>query len=201
MSDQPSLPGFDPPSKPAAKSPPKLVKRPRYRLFFGLFPGIDQAPPITALGAQLRLEHALKGKLLDAHRLHITLHDLGGYEELPQEIVAAARSAGDSMAERSFDIMFDHAMSFPGSDAYVLCDGPGIAEVSVFRQNLGAAMLKVGLKAKRDFTPHMTLLYDQRIITKHGVAAVRWTARDLFLINSHVGHSVHEILGRWPLSD
>jgi 2'-5' RNA ligase len=78
MSVQLSLPGFEP--------PPRLTDR----LFFAIFPDPPTAGHIAQLARRLRREHALKGRPLATQRFHVTLHYLGNYAGLPQDIVAQA---------------------------------------------------------------------------------------------------------------
>jgi 2'-5' RNA ligase len=168
-------------------------------LFFAIFPDADAAKAIAIQAAHLGREHGLVGKPLFAHRLHVTLHDLGGYAQLPPDMVKTARAAGDAVAAPAFDVVFDRAMSFPSSGTYVLCGGAGAAQLAAFRQSLGLAIGHAGLPVKRSFTPHMTVLYDRHPVAEHAIEPITWTAKEFVLVNSHVGKGVHEVLGRWPL--
>ena len=199
MFEQFTLPGFDgsPVSAKATEKSPR--GRAPYALFFSIFPQADAAKVIAIQGARLAREHGLVGQPLLAHRLHVTLHDLGGYAELPHDIVKTAREAGDAVVARVFDVVFDRAMSFPSSGTYVLCGGAGTAQLAAFRQSLGLAMGHAGLLVKRSFTPHMTVLYDRHLITELASEPITWTAKEFVLINSHVGKGMHEVLGRWSL--
>lgn len=202
MPEQFSLPGFGdvpPEPAPAAKSKMPRGRRMPYNLFFSIFPDTDTARMIAEQSARLGHEHGLKGKPLLAHRLHVTLHDLGGHVQLPQGLVDVARQAGDAVSARVFDVVFDRAMSFPSSGTYVLCGGEGTARLAAFRQSLGLAMGNVGLPVRRSFTPHMTVLYDREPVAEHAIEPIHWTVKEFVLINSHVGQGVHEVLGRWPL--
>ncbi len=203
MYAQSTLPGFDsapPGAPPSAKVAAKFRRRRApYTLFFSIFPQADAAKVIAIRGAFLGREHGLVGQPLLARRLHVTLHDLGGYAELPADIVKTARAAGDAVAARVFDVVFDRAMSFPSSATYVLCGGAGTEQLSAFRHSLGLQMGKAGLLVKRSFTPHMTVLYDRHPIAEHTIEPITWTAKEFVLINSHVGKGVHEVLGRWSL--
>lgn len=203
MFDQFTLPGFEgappgsPPSAKATTKPPR--GRAPYNLFFSIFPEADAAKAIAIQAAHLRRAHGLVGQALPVHRLHVTLHDLGGYAELPPDVVKTARAAGDAAAAPAFDVVFDRAMSFPSSGTYVLCGGAGAAQLAAFRQSLGLAMGQTGLLVKRSFTPHMTVLYDRHPIAEHAIEPITWTAKEFVLIKSHVGKGVHEVLGRWSL--
>ena len=203
MSEQFTLPGFDsapPRPPPSAKASTKFPGgRAPYTLFFSIFPQAEAAKAIAIQAARLGREHGLVGKPLLAHRLHVTLHDLGGYAQLPPDIVRTAREAGDAVAAPAFDVVFDHAMSFPSSGTYVLCGSAGTAQLAAFRQSLGLAMDHAGLPVKRSFTPHMTVLYDRHPIAEHAIEPITWTAKEFVLINSHVGQGTHEVLGRWSM--
>jgi 2'-5' RNA ligase len=67
---------------------------------------------------------------------------------------------------------------------------------------LGLEMKRAGfpLPAGRSFNPHMTLLYDHRLVAEQVIDhPLHWTATEFALIDSHVGHSHYECLGTWPL--
>lgn len=79
MPEQLLLPGIDPappPLRRARRTAPPKERLPR-SLFFAIFPRPEDAASIAVLAARLKGRHALKGKLTEAHRLHVTLHHLG----------------------------------------------------------------------------------------------------------------------------
>lgn len=202
MSEQFLLPGIDPPPRPLprARSKARSTQVLPHSLFFALLPHAQDATSIEALGERMNSQHALKGTPVAAHRLHVTLFDLGGYAQVPADTVAQASSAAATVAAPAFDIVFDKAMSFT-KGALVLCadDEKNTAALMAFRQRLGEALADAGLKPSRAFTPHMTLAYARRKLEKHALEApVKWTPGSLVLIDSHVGEGVHEVLGRWP---
>ena len=207
MPEQFSFPGFEEPApaplaaakgKTSAPAVPKGERAP-YSLFFSIFPGEADAEALAHLAGTLRTEHGLTGKPLLPHRLHVTLHDLGGYTELPQEIVSAAMRAGDALAFDAFEVVFDSALSYPSSGTYVLSGDAGTYQLVAFHQALGDAMRDQGLRVKRGFTPHMTLVYDRHPVAKHPIEPMRWVAQEFVLIKSHVGKGLYDLLGRWPL--
>lgn len=203
MSDQLLLPGIEPPPKPLPRPRSKVRPKaspPEHSLFFAILPGQQDAASIAALGERMNSQHALKGTLLAAHRLHVTLFDLGDYAEVPADKVALASKAAASVPAPVFDIVFEKAMSY-AKGALALCsdDDEGVSALKAFRQRLGEALADAGLKPARSFTPHMTLAYARRKLERHALEeAVRWSAGSLVLIDSHVGEGVHEVLGRWP---
>jgi 2'-5' RNA ligase len=49
------------------------------------------------------------------------------------------------------------------------------------------------------FVPHMTLLYDRRMVAEQAVDPVRLAVSDFTLVHSLVGQSRYIELARWPL--
>lgn len=192
MPEQSLLPGFD--------AAPQLTDR----LFFAIFPDARAAAQIAGLAQQLRDEHGLKGKPLKTERFHVTLHHLGDYAGLPQDLVEVACAAAAGVAAASFDVTFDRVASFstvPRNRPFVLRDGDGVASLIAFQQTLGDALKKtvLGRWAKPAYTPHVTLLYDDRSVPEQAVPAVSWTASEFVLIHSLIGQTLHVPLARWPL--
>jgi RNA 2',3'-cyclic 3'-phosphodiesterase len=194
MPEQFSLSGFD------------VVPKPTARLFFAIFPDAAAAARIAGLAQRLRREHGLKDNPLGTERLHITLHHLGDYAGLPQGVVAEAISAAATIAMPQFEVTFDRALSFhgrPGNRPFVLRGCDGLVTLGTFHRVLGAALYKAGLaggRAKSQYTPHVTLLYDDSLILERPVETVTWTVREFVLVHSLLGRTVHVPLARWPLS-
>jgi 2'-5' RNA ligase len=192
MPEQSVLPGFD--------AAPQLTDR----LFFAIFPDAGAAAQIASLAQQLREEHGLRGKPLKTERFHVTLHHLGDYAGLPRDLVAVASDAAANIKAAPFDVAFDYAASFstaPRNRPFVLRGGDGVASLISFQQILGDALKKtvLGHWAKPAYTPHVTLLYDDRSVQEQAVPAVSWMASEFVLIHSLIGQTVHMPLGRWPL--
>lgn len=174
------------------------------RLFFAIFPDSDTAARIVQFAWRLRDDHKLKGRLLAAERLHITLHHLGDHAGLPSDIVTAAREVGEAVAAQPFDLTFDRIGSFrgkPGNRPLVLRGSDGVTALVAFQRKLGLAMAKgtLGRWAEWQFTPHMTLLYDERAVDEQSVEPIGWTAREFVLVHSLLGETRHVPLARWPL--
>ncbi len=202
MPEQLLLPGIDPPPPPlrrARGTAPRKERLPR-SLFLAIFPHAEDAASIAALGVRLKDRYALKGKLTEAHRLHVTLHHLGSYPAaVPRKRVQAAIDAAASVTPPSFDVVFEEVMRFDKSKAFVLCGAEsGTSALAAFRQRLGEALADAGFKPEHGFTPHMTLAYTPTKVERHPIEPVRWRADSFALIESHVGESIHEVLGQWP---
>ncbi len=174
------------------------------RLFFAVFPDPATAGRIHELAAQLRLRHGLRGRLVDAARLHVTLHHLGDHAGLPDDLVAAAKRAGDRTNLAPFDARFDRVGSFtsqPRNRPFVLRGGEGLADLATLQGVIGTQLVAAGLArhVKRAFTPHVTLLYDDLAIGDEAIEPVHWPVRELVLVHSLLGQHAHIPLARWPL--
>ena len=119
------------------------------------------------------------------------------------DFVAGAADAAAAIASAPFEVTFDRAVSFLGRPRpLVLCSEDDIPELIAFQRALGHAIQKRGLgRAKPQYTPHVTMLYDERAVEDHAIAPLRWTVRDFALVHSLRGQSQYNILGRWPLRD
>lgn len=172
-----------------------------YKLFLALFPEPDVAQQLGGRASELRLLHGLRSACLAPSRLHITLHTLGDFRtEVPQEIVDAALAAAATVDWPPVPITFDQVMSFMPNQGFVLrCDVHSSTAVLRLRQVLALALRHVGLRGARSDTPHMTLLYDPRLVARQPIAPLRWTATRFALVLSHIGLSHHQWLAQWPL--
>jgi RNA 2',3'-cyclic 3'-phosphodiesterase len=190
--EQFSLPGFDP--APTRKRPPNT-------LFFAILPPASALAGIERAALALREQHGLTGKPIRTDRLHVTLHSLGGFDDtVPQGLVDAASAAASTIAMPCCEVVFDRALSFTGSGAFVLRGDDAAAPISAFRHALGEALAHAGLRAEPINTAHMTLAYDDRRIAEHRLdEPLRMAVEAFVLIHSLVGQGVHRHLGRWSL--
>jgi 2'-5' RNA ligase len=168
------------------------------RLFLAAVPDPATAERIHQLAAVLKRAHHFDGKLIAPERLHISLFALGGLNE--GQLRAAWEAAMDVRTE-PFEVSFDRTASFrgqPGNCPFVLVGEQGLHRLQAFRQMLGAAMTRRGLRrvASTNFTPHVTLLYDARSIGEYPIEPIGWTVKEFVLVRSLNGH---EHLVRWPL--
>ena len=192
MPGQSALPGFDD------------APTPTDRLFFALFPDVETAGRIARCAQQLRTGHGLHGTPLKTERFHITLHHLGDYAGLPQGVVDMAGKAAAAVRSLPFFVTFDRAASFassPRNRPFVLRGDTGLADLMTFQQALGVEMTRAGLGrwAKPAYTPHVTLLYDDRAVAEQKVDPITWTAGEFVLVRSLIGQTLHVPLARWPL--
>jgi RNA 2',3'-cyclic 3'-phosphodiesterase len=168
------------------------------RLFLATIPDAAVAERIHRLAGVLKRAHRFNGKLIAPDRLHVSLFSLSG---LPERQLCAAREAATELRTEPFEVSFDRTVSFRGrSDnrPFVLIGEDGLRRLKSFRQMLGAALTRRGLRraANTNFTPHVTLLYDARSVDEHPIQPIFWTVTEFALIQSMRGH---DHLARWPL--
>ena len=70
-----------------------------------------------------------------------------------------------------------------------------------FQQALGLEMMNAGLGrwSNLPYTPHVTLLYDDRCVAEQVVETIEWAANEFVLVHSLIGQNRHVPLARWPL--
>lgn len=187
---QMGLPGFDPPT-------------PTDRLMFLLYPETPTAERIAVEARRLRDALGLRGQPLLTDRFHITLHHLGDYAGLPNDIVAKGKAAGAAVAHEAFDVTLDRAVSFanrPGNNPFTLQGREGVTTLLGFQKALGERMAWAGLKPDKQFVPHVTLLYDGQVVPAQAVDPIGWTVDRFVLVQSKLGQTQHIVLGEWSLN-
>jgi RNA 2',3'-cyclic 3'-phosphodiesterase len=168
-------------------------------LFFALLPSAEDALQIVSLRERLLVERGLTGQSIIAERFHLSLHTVGAWHGLSRAAVTAAKEVGASFSKPRFEIVFDRAMSFAGNRAFVL-RAKSEAPFTSFHHALGIEMKKAGIgrSVTSRFTPHMTLLYGDRMVTERSIEPIHWTVREFVLVQSlrGRGRSRHTFLWR-----
>lgn len=181
------------------------------RLFFALRPTAEAATQISQMTREMQLRLGLQGKPLAPDRLHITLHLLGDFPQLPDYLVARASACAAAFATlpacRAFDLAIDRAVTFqrrtgPSPTAALVNHG-GI-DLVAFWAALGDTLWRAGLVARRrtpaEFLPHVTMMYGDAMPGTQRFAPIAWQASELVLIHSLVGRTKHLTLGRWAMA-
>ncbi|WP_165187471.1 2'-5' RNA ligase family protein [Caulobacter soli] len=173
------------------------------RLFLAIFPDPATAAEIAQRADALRAAHQLSGRPLAFERFHITLHHLGDHAGVRRDIVEMASEAAGAMTTLPFEVVFDRAASFNngGNNPLVLQGGEGLEALKAFQRDLGLAMARAGLgkRVDKSFTPHVTMLYDKRLVAEQAIPPIRWTVGGFSLIHSLLGRTEHVSLGSWTL--
>jgi 2'-5' RNA ligase len=148
----------------------------------------------------------LNGRLIERERLHVSLHMVGRYDGLPNSILERAFEAGAMVSTSSFPLVFDRVMSFDthrDKRPVVLRPGYDLARLSALHDVLGKAMIRARIGryvvSRSRFAPHMTLLYDSRLVRERPIEPIRMQVQDFVLVHSVVGQSRYIELARWPL--
>jgi RNA 2',3'-cyclic 3'-phosphodiesterase len=160
------------------------------RLFFAAVPDVDAAAEIYRVAGILKQAHRFTRRLVPRECLHVSLLFLGrGSERLLRDACEAV--AGVKMTP--FEVSFDRTASFcgrPGNYPFVLVGGDTLDRLKSLGHALNAAIAEKGMarRARRDFMPHVTLLYGDRAVDEYPVAPIRWTVNEFVLIHSLQGH-------------
>ena len=130
----------------------------------------------------------------------MTLLHIGHYDGLPPEVVAKAREAAGRIRAAPFAVMFDEAVTFAGSLAVVLRCSDDLPALAMLRDQAYRAMRDAGIRPRTVIAnPHITLMYDLKVVPPQAAGPVRWTVKEFALVHSLVGQTRHVVLGRFRL--
>jgi RNA 2',3'-cyclic 3'-phosphodiesterase len=186
---------------------PSDPKRRSQSVFLALFPDPATADRIIEQASHLRRTHGLTGRLRPVRHLHLSLHHLGRFLEVPPWLVSGTTEICEAITARvpPFEIALDRVLSFRSGKArrpFVLASRPDAnPALQAFHYLLGEALARAGLSAdgRASLTPHVTMLYDPQMIEEMAVETVGWRVSELALIGSHVGETKYDWLQRWEL--
>lgn len=168
------------------------------RLFFAVLPDAETAGQIAERTTRWRADHGLRGKALKPEHFHVTLCHVADMESAPPEaLLEALAEQASVLSMPSFRVEFDRVMSF-NNGAFVLSGDETTIGLEVLQQRLSDALDPSPRPARR-FTPHLTLLRDQRRIAEQPVERIGWTAREVVLVHSLLGQTIHRHVARVPL--
>jgi 2'-5' RNA ligase len=171
-------------------------------LFFCVFPDPAAREAINAETDALRLEHSLSGPAIKPDRLHVTLHYLGEHLVDRADIVDAATTTASRVMHAPFEVTLARASSFSTRNdrqpCVLLCAEERPPIHGLWRELSNRLMAGgFGRYLKREFAPHVTVLYDTRVLAPQAIEPIRWQVRDFALVRSWQGG--HELIGSWPL--
>ena len=174
-----------------------------HNLFFGLIPDAETCDLMEAASTVLGEQHASQGRWLKPHRYHMTLHYLGSFAPLRQDVADAACRAAATVRSNAFELQLDCSGSFPGGRVgWLGCkqQAPGLAQLwDGFRAALARGGVRI--EGSQGFTPHVTILRDARApLPASAIPPIRWSVTEFVLIDSQHGRrNVFAPLGRWAL--
>lgn len=166
-------------------------------LFFALAPDAALRDAIANDAARLHL--AWGGRATKPAKLHMTLRFLQGFTDpLPDDVVAAARAAGDAIASAPFAFELDRADRFGRRIGWLGCavtPRPLQALHDALTESCRAHA--VPMREEERFVPHVTILRDPKRAVPSAIAPLRWQVDGFVLMASAEGE--YEVLGRWAL--
>jgi len=175
--------------------------QPWRRLFFGIWPDARAAEDLTQLMARMRRDGIMRGKPVDADRLHLTLHHLGDFgDQMPSGLLPTAQKAAAMVKAPPFEVVFDRIGGTQGQ--FLLRASDKLAALTEFRQALSTALVKAGLRRHiktTAFNPHVTLSYGFSDVPKMLIQPISWSVRDFVLVESLLGQHKHIRQGVWPI--
>lgn len=187
---------------PDRNRPSDRLSSPRHRLFFALLPDEQIRQRFAAAAAALKQRFAPEGNWTRPARFHVTLRFLGEAPELRDPWLQAALEVGSGVRQPAFDLVFDHAASFPGPrPPWVLrCREPAHA-IRKLGQALAVPGVSAGAGTAQDFVPHLTVLrHADRALPDSPIEPIAWRVEEYVLLHSLPGAApAYEELGRWPL--
>jgi RNA 2',3'-cyclic 3'-phosphodiesterase len=182
------------------------VRKPpiKFGVFILILPDERAAARIEALACRVRRDCGLRAKPLVTSRFHVSLNNLGEYEDrrTAETVVLRARDAVTDVRESPFTVMFNLVQSFsgrPGDRPLVLRGDEGVVGLEKLYHSLGVALRRGGIKSPSCFTPHLTLSYGERPVEERFVEPISWIVRDFALVLSLRGETQYVFEGRWSL--
>ncbi len=164
-------------------------------MFFALWP--DDATRAAISRATREAVRLSGGRPIAKDRLHLTVAFLG---ELTAAGLDGARGV-PPIAVGPFELTLDTVGIWPESKILWLAPSTPPDALGELEGQLWDALAERGFRAEeRVYRPHVTLARRARAV-EGAVEAVRWTVRELALVESFPdGRNVHyEVLERWPL--
>jgi 2'-5' RNA ligase len=169
------------------------------RLFFAVRPDLETAAEIVERTMRWRADHGLTGKPLKPEHLHVTLFHVGDDDTPPPaELIDALAERAATVTMPAFRVEFDRVMSFGGGAVVLGGDDDRLIGLHILQQRLSDA-LDASPGPAQHFAPHVTLLRDKQRIAEQSIEPISWTAREIVLVHSLLGKTIHRDVVRVPL--
>lgn len=204
-----------PPSSPLLASATPSIRPPQqlmlfeeenqaHNLFLALRPDELTAHVLAERANAFRKQHNLRGRPLRPEHFHVSLHGISSDMTVRHDLIRDVGEVATQFRAAPFEAIFDQAMTLINKkDALPFVLGETLVNLALhdFHRELGLALVRGGLgkKVSLQFTPHVTLLYDWRVVPRQIVEPIRWTVKEFVLIDSLYGQTEHITRGVWPL--
>ncbi|MBN4063353.1 RNA 2',3'-cyclic phosphodiesterase [Cardiobacterium sp. AH-315-I02] len=174
-----------------------------HRLFFALWPPAQVRHSIVETFSQL--PPPVKGRFMQAHNLHVTLHFIGSVTEDKKDCLhVAAQGLDEQGGVKGFDIELNCYGHF--SKVKILWMGVQNlpAELMQLQKNLGIALSGCGYQCdKRLYNPHVTLMRKcTKPIVVQQTFSIPWRVDEFVLVESTQDDSGvnYRVIEKYPLS-
>jgi len=166
-----------------------------HNLFFAIRPPAEKVQEIVDLTMALKIG----GTPLRPERLHVSLLALSIDQALPAGLIEEATDVAETIRMSPLHVIFDRVAG--GARSAVLLPSEPLGGLRMLRERLGFALIRAGVDVRLDrrFSPHITLLYGGQPMPEIEIDPITWTVDEFVLIDSHIGLTHHETVGRWPL--
>jgi len=182
------------------------MNRKTHRLFFALLPDPSLVPALAQAADTVKATKLIRGSWVASSKYHVTLHFLGNYPALPEDIIGCAKAAAADVRLAPFEFALDSVSSFRGgqqSPCVLRCARDADIALQSFWRELGSALVAHGLGEliERWFIPHVTIAYgDKALAEPVALEPIVWSAADFVLVDSLLGTSIHHEMERWALA-
>lgn len=175
-----------------------------HRLFLALVPGEEVARQAQAAAWDVAKAQQLHGRMLRPSRYHVTLHFLGDYPMLREDVVRACTAAAGKVVVPSFELVLDEVAGFKGREppCILRCSQVPPALEQLWDELRRALLLAgAGQHLERQFTPHLTYAYsDGAVPATVPIEPIRWRVERLSLLHNVVGAGDYRTLESWQLA-
>ena len=176
-----------------------LAERANY--FFALLPDPTAAASADRTAKALTHWFELAGRPR-TDKYHVSIWGWSAAAEPDGQGLALMRRAAQRVRQAAFKLTFDEVASFAQraeNKAIVMTGRDTVIGADRLHDALDREMRAAGFRGWRaSRQPHLTLLYDRRLIPLVRVRPLSWLVTDFVLIRS-VRKEAYEILGHWPL--
>ena len=176
------------------------------RLFFALLPDDAATQEILRCGQEIQQKNGHQSRMIETHRLHLSLHHLGNHAGIPTSWVNVVRRAATKVNFPAFDLCLDRALTFSGrvrEPRQLPCVLTTSSDLGTPRlqRALGLAMRDCGIPVPlRAFNPHITMFYDRAVVEECAIQPIHFRVREFVIVHSRIGTGrPYELLGRWSL--
>jgi 2'-5' RNA ligase len=167
-----------------------------HRLFFALMPPNG----LRAELARLR-DLTTQGKPEADERLHVTMFLFDHTKEFQADVARRIADALDSQTLPTCRVLFEQLVR--GKSTTLLLPNEKLDGVVMLQAQLARLLQQHDFHPASywRFNPHMTLRRGKAIGETLAIDALSWTAEEIVLLDSHIGLTHYEEIGRWRLME